>query len=94
MRARVFGATTAGVAASMPLGALLGGLAVDAFGITATVAGAALLYLVFGGSPLFLRSFSGLTAARGHGGAAVAESRDDDAEVAAEASAAPLTPGE
>jgi MFS family permease len=94
MRARVFGATTAGVAASMPLGALLGGLAVDAFGITATVAGAALLYLVLGGSPLFLRSFSGLTAARGHGGAAVAESRDDDAEVAAETSAAPLTPGE
>jgi len=67
MRARVFGAMTAGVAASMPLGALVGGLAVDAFGITATTAGAALLYLVLGGSPAFLRSFSGLTAAREHG---------------------------
>ncbi|MGW4928036.1 MFS transporter [Agromyces sp. NPDC004153] len=94
MRARVFGATTAGVAASMPLGALLGGLSVDAFGITATVAGAALLYLVLGGSPLFLRSFSGLTAARAHGSAAAAESTTDTPEVAAEASAAQLTPGE
>lgn len=94
MRARVFGATTAGVAASMPLGALLGGLSVDAFGITATVAGAALLYLVFGASPLFLRSFSGLSTARGHGGSAVAEPVEGAPEVAAEASAAHLTPGE
>lgn len=94
MRARVFGATTAGVAASMPLGALLGGLSVDAFGITATVAGAALLYLVLGGSPLFLRSFSGLTAARAPGGSAAAEPATDAPEVAAEASAAQLTPGE
>ncbi|MFE6256823.1 MFS transporter [Agromyces sp. NPDC057865] len=94
MRARVFGATTAGVAASMPLGALLGGLSVDAFGITATVAGAGLLYVVLGASPLFLRSFSGLTAARAHGGAAGAEPAEDAPEVAAEASAAQLTPGE
>jgi MFS family permease len=94
MRARVFGATTAGVAASMPLGALLGGLSVDAFGITATVAGAGFLYVVLGASPLFLRSFSGLTAARAHGGAAGAEPVEDAPEVAAEASAAQLTPGE
>lgn len=69
MRARVFGATTAGVAASMPLGALLGGIAVEQFGLGPTVAACALLYLVLGGSPLFLKSFSGLTAARSHGAA-------------------------
>ncbi|KRE25889.1 MFS transporter [Agromyces sp. Soil535] len=67
MRARVFGATTAGVAASMPLGALLGGLAVEQVGLVPTLATCALLYLVLGGSPLFLRSFSGLSAAREHG---------------------------
>ena len=37
MRARVFGATTAGVAASMPLGALLGGLAVEQVGLVPTL---------------------------------------------------------
>lgn len=67
MRARVFGATTAGVAASMPLGALLGGLAVEQFGLVPTVATCAVLYLLLGGSPLFLRSFSGLATARNHG---------------------------
>lgn len=67
MRARVFGATTAGVAASMPLGALVGGIAVEQFGLAPTLATCALLYLVLGGSPLFLRSFSGLAAARTHG---------------------------
>ena len=67
MRARVFGATTAGVAASMPLGALLGGLAVEQVGLVPTLATCAGLYLVLGGSPLFIRAFSGLTAARSHG---------------------------
>ncbi len=67
MRARVFGATTAGVAASMPLGALLGGLAVEQVGLVPTLATCAALYLVLGGSPLFIRAFSGLTAARSHG---------------------------
>ena len=52
MRARVFGATTAGVAASMPLGALLGGLAVEQVGLVPTLATCAALYLVLGGSPL------------------------------------------
>ena len=61
MRARVFGATTAGVAASMPLGALLGGLAVEQVGLVPTLATCAALYLVLGGSPLFIRAFSGLT---------------------------------
>ncbi|MDR6904850.1 MFS family permease [Agromyces sp. 3263] len=67
MRARVFGATTAGVAASMPLGALLGGLAVEQVGLVPTLATCAALYLVLGSSPLFIRGFAGLSAARGHG---------------------------
>jgi MFS family permease len=67
MRARVFGATTAGVAAVMPLGALLGGLAVEQVGLVPTLAVCAVLYLVLGSSPVYLRSFSGLVAARGHG---------------------------
>lgn len=66
MRARVFGATTAGVAASMPLGAILGGVAVEQFGLAPTLAACAVLYLLLGGSPLFIRAFSGLSTARGH----------------------------
>ncbi|WP_394550919.1 MFS transporter [Agromyces sp. MMS24-JH15] len=65
MRARVFGVTTAGVVATMPLGAFLGGLAADAFGLGPTVAACAILYAVLGASPLVLRSFDGLAAARG-----------------------------
>jgi len=64
MRARVFGATTAGVAASMPLGALLGGLAVEQLGLTPTLVACGVLYVVLGASPLLIRSFSGLEAAR------------------------------
>ncbi|WP_448809156.1 MFS transporter [Agromyces bauzanensis] len=72
MRARVFGATTAGVAASMPLGALAGGFAVEQFGLLPTLAVCGLLYLVLGASPLVIRAFSGLSAARGHSAAAAA----------------------
>ncbi len=79
MRARVFGATTAGVAASMPLGALLGGLAVEQVGLVPTLATCAALYLVLGGSPLFIRSFSGLTAARAHGSAEADAERELEA---------------
>lgn len=61
MRARVFGALTAGVAASMPVGALLAGVLVEAFGLEAVLAGAAVLYAVLGASPLVLRSFDGLS---------------------------------
>lgn len=60
MRARVFGATTAGVAASMPLGALLGGLAVEQVGLVPTLVVCGVLYVVLGGSPLVIRSFEGL----------------------------------
>ncbi len=64
MRARVFGATTAGVAASMPLGALLGGVAVEQLGLAPTLVVCGVLYVVLGASPLVIRSFSGLEAAR------------------------------
>ncbi|MFF2389694.1 MFS transporter [Agromyces sp. NPDC058104] len=63
MRARVFGVTTAGVAATMPLGALLGGLAAEQAGLVPTLVGCAALYLVLASSPLYLRSFSGLRSA-------------------------------
>ncbi|KQM82733.1 MFS transporter [Agromyces sp. Leaf222] len=78
MRARVFGAMTAGVAASMPLGALVGGFAVEQVGLTPTLIGAGCLYLVLGASPLFIRAFAGLAAAAG--GTAVTAA-DDDAPV-------------
>ncbi|MGR0321072.1 MFS transporter [Agromyces sp. ZXT2-3] len=74
MRARVFGAITSGVAASMPIGAFAAGAAVDAFGFVPVVTGAALLYAVLGASPLVLRAFDGLSGARG--GAPVAGARD------------------
>jgi hypothetical protein len=64
MRARVFGAITSGVAASMPVGAFVAGVAVDAFGPTPVLAGAAVLYAVLGASPLVLRGFDGLSGAR------------------------------
>lgn len=63
MRARVFGVTTAGVTATMPLGAFLGGLAAEQFGVVGTMAGCAALYLVLASSPLYLRAFGGLRAA-------------------------------
>jgi MFS family permease len=68
VRARVFGATTAGVAASMPLGALLGGLAVEQLGLVPTLVGCSILYLMLASSPIYLRSFAGLSSARGTGG--------------------------
>jgi MFS family permease len=64
VRARVFGATTAGVAATMPLGALLGGLGAEQLGLVPTLVVCAALYLVLGASPLVIRSFSALRAAR------------------------------
>jgi MFS family permease len=64
MRARVFGATTAGVAASMPLGALLGGVAVEQLGLVPTLVACAVLYFVLASSPLYIRGFAGLSDAR------------------------------
>ncbi|WP_438854168.1 MFS transporter [Agromyces sp. M3QZ16-3] len=60
MRARVFGVTTAGVTATMPLGAFLGGLAAEQLGLVPTVAACAVIYLVLASSPLYLTSFRGL----------------------------------
>ncbi|KQQ92629.1 hypothetical protein ASF62_12355 [Leifsonia sp. Leaf325] len=64
MRARVFGATSAGVAATMPLGAFAAGVAVEAFGLQATLVAAAVLYACLTLTPLVDRSFHGLAAAR------------------------------
>jgi MFS family permease len=44
LRGRVFGATTAGAYAAIPLGALLGGIVVEAIGIQATLLGIGLCY--------------------------------------------------
>ncbi|WP_353828650.1 MFS transporter [Agromyces sp. SYSU T0242] len=67
MRARVFGAITAGVAASMPIGAVTAGASVDAFGFVPVAAVAGVLYAVLGASPLVLRAFDGLAGARSSG---------------------------
>ena len=80
MRARVFGALTSGVAASMPIGAFAAGVAVDLFGVTPVLAGAAALYVVLAASPLFLRSFDGLSGARHATSAAVADTAVDGRE--------------
>lgn len=68
MRARVFGVTTAGATATMPVGAIVGGFAAEQFGLVPTVAVCALLYLALASSPLYLRSFAGLAAVRADGG--------------------------
>jgi MFS family permease len=46
LRARVFGALSAGVAAAMPLGSALAGLGVEHLGLTAALAAAAAVYLI------------------------------------------------
>ena len=60
MRARVFGAVTAGVVASMPVGAFAGGLAVEQLGLVPTLGACAVLYLLLASSPLYLKAFGGL----------------------------------
>ncbi|MGR0220648.1 MFS transporter [Agromyces sp. ZXT2-6] len=86
MRARVFGALTAGVAASMPVGAILAGVLVEALGPTPVLAGAAVLYAVLGASPLVLRSFDGLSgAARAAASVAPEPAREEHAAPAGSA---------
>ncbi|MEI5583376.1 MULTISPECIES: MFS transporter [unclassified Agromyces] len=80
MRARVFGALTAGVAASMPVGAFLAGVLVEAFGLPAVLAGASVLYAVLGASPLLLRSFDGLSHAGRAASDGVKDRAGDDAD--------------
>lgn len=60
-RARVFGAMTAGVAAAMPLGAFLGGVAITAWGLTPTVVVVASVYAVATLTPLFGSHWRGLS---------------------------------
>jgi MFS family permease len=60
MRARVFGAMSAGVSAAMPIGAFLGGASIAAFGLGPTLLGAAIVYAVATLTPLFGRSWRGL----------------------------------
>jgi MFS family permease len=57
MRGRVFGATTAGAWMSIPLGALLGGVVVEAIGIAATLLGIGVCYLVVTGYGLVNPAF-------------------------------------
>ncbi|MET0725633.1 MAG: MFS transporter [Leifsonia sp.] len=64
MRARVFGVTSAGATAAMPLGAFLAGITVAAFGLHAVLIGCAVLYGCLTVAPLFDRAFLGLAAAR------------------------------
>lgn len=52
MQSRVFGATSAGCLIGMPVGAVAGGLAIDAFGIRAAMIGTGVLYLVTTLAPL------------------------------------------
>ncbi|MET0853239.1 MAG: MFS transporter [Microterricola sp.] len=60
MRARVFGAMSAGVSAAMPIGAFLGGASIAVFGLGPTLLGAAGVYAVVTLTPLFGRSWRGL----------------------------------
>lgn len=64
MRARIFGATTAGVAAAMPVGSFVAGLAVAGIGLGPTLLGCAVLYAVLTLLPLFGKRWEGLDAAR------------------------------
>jgi MFS family permease len=64
MRARIFGATTAGVAAAMPLGSFVAGIAIAGAGFGPTVLVCAVLYGVLTLIPLFGSRWQGLDAAR------------------------------
>lgn len=64
MRARVFGVTTAGVAAAMPLGSFVAGLAIAGIGFGPTVLACAILYAVLTLLPLWGKRWEGLDAAR------------------------------
>jgi predicted MFS family arabinose efflux permease len=57
MRGRVFGATTAAAYAAIPLGAVLGGVVVEAVGIQATMAGIGVCYALVTGYGLINPAF-------------------------------------
>lgn len=60
LRARVFGALTAGVSAGMPVGAFLGGLALSQAGLVPTLLGVGAAYAVVTLAPLVGRSWRAL----------------------------------
>ncbi|MHA6693141.1 MFS transporter [Homoserinimonas sp. A520] len=62
MRARVLGALTTGVTAGMPLGALLGGAAVEAFSLVPVLVFIAIAYGIVTLAPLVGKSWKGLDA--------------------------------
>jgi predicted MFS family arabinose efflux permease len=64
MRARIFGASTAGVAAAMPIGSFVAGVAVAGVGLGPTLFGCAILYAVLTLLPLVGDRWVGLDAAR------------------------------
>jgi hypothetical protein len=63
MRARVLGALTTGVTAGMPLGALLGGAAVEGVGLVPVLFFIAVAYGIVTLAPLVGKSWKGLDAA-------------------------------
>lgn len=63
MRARVLGALTTGVTAGMPLGALLGGVAVEQVGLVPVLVFVAVAYGIVTLAPLVGKSWKGLDAA-------------------------------
>jgi MFS family permease len=65
MRARVLGALTTGVTAGMPLGALLGGVAVEAVGLVPVLFFIAIVYAIVTLAPLVGKSWRGLDAVPG-----------------------------
>jgi MFS family permease len=65
LQSRVFGAMSAGVLAGMPLGALLGGLAIEHVGLRTTLVGTGVIYLLATLSPLAWPVWRQMDATRG-----------------------------
>jgi MFS family permease len=57
LRARVFGAVTAGVMAGAPVGALLGAACIEGLGLRATLLGFGVVYLACTLSPLYVKAW-------------------------------------
>jgi predicted MFS family arabinose efflux permease len=64
MQSRVFGATSAGCLIGMPVGAVGGGLAIDAFGVRAAILGTGVLYLLTTLTPLLFPVWREMDAGR------------------------------
>jgi MFS family permease len=64
MQGRVFGATFAGATLGMPVGALAGGYAIEAFGLRAAIVGTGVVYLVTTLAPLLFPIWREMDAGR------------------------------